>query len=110
VRHDRTRIYPITLELIDLAREVIEQLPTGYGFLADQLRRAAASVSLNFAEGCAKDSAKERRRFFNIARGSACEVAAVLDVGLRFRVVSPERRRRGHLLCDHLGGMLTKFR
>jgi len=100
----------MTLELIDLAREVIKQLPTGYGFLADQLRRAAASVSLNFAEGCAKDSIKERRRFFNIARGSACEVAAVLDVGLHFRVVSPECRLRGQLLCDHLGGMLTKFR
>ena len=25
-------------------------------------------------------------------------------------LVSPERRLRGHLLCDHLGGMLTKFR
>ena len=32
---DWTRIYPRTLELVDLAREVLDGLPTGYGFLLE---------------------------------------------------------------------------
>jgi four helix bundle protein len=108
--HDRTRIYPKTLDVIDLARQVLGELPTGYGFLAEQLRRAAASIALNFAEGCGKESKRDRRRFFITARGSAYEVAAILDVGFRFGVVSSDNRDRGHLLCDHLAGMLSRFR
>ena len=106
---DRTRIYPRTLELIDLTREVLDHLPAGYGFLADQLRRASASVCLNFAEGCGKESKRDRRRYFMAARGSAYEVAAVLDVGLHLGVVAETRRQQGRLLCDPLAGMLTRF-
>lgn len=106
---DRTRIYPRTLDLVDLAREVLHALPPGCGFLADQLRRAAASTALNFAEGCGKETRRDRRRFFMAARGSAYEVAAVLDVGERLGVVASEVRQRGHLICDHLAAMLTRF-
>jgi len=108
--HDRTRIYPLALEIAGLAHDVIGQLPPGYGFLADQLRRAAASIPLNFAEGCGKETPRDRRRYFMSARGSAYEVAAVLDVGLRFGAISAATRERGHGLCDAIAGMLTKFR
>jgi hypothetical protein len=45
-----TRIYLRSLELIDFAARVLRALPPGYGFLADPLRRAAASVPLNYLE------------------------------------------------------------
>ena len=85
--HDRTRIYPLALEIAGLAHQVIAQLPPGYGFLADQLRRAASSIALNFAEGCGKETARDRRRYFISARGSAYEVAAGLDVGHKFGAI-----------------------
>ena len=43
-----------------------------YG-LAAQLRRAAASVGANIAEGCGRSSDADARRCFHIALGSACE-------------------------------------
>jgi len=110
MQFDDTRIYRTSLELVSLCREVIDDLPVGYGFLADQLRRAASSVVLTFAEGYGKGSAAEQRRFFRIARGSACEVAAALDVAACMGVVSATRCERGRELCDHLARMLTRFR
>ncbi len=107
---ENTRIYNKALELVALAHHINAELPTGCGFLADQLRRATASVVLNFAEGYDKGSSKEQRRFFRMARGSAQEVAAILDVADRLRAVSPRSYRAGKELTDHLVRMLFRFR
>src|SRR5205085_10888571 len=66
-----TRIYQQSLELIDFVARVIKGLPPGFAFLVDQVRRAAASVTLNFVEGCGRTGAADRQRFFSIAIGSA---------------------------------------
>ena len=46
----------------------------------NQLDRASTSIPLNIAEGNGKYTAADRCRFFDIARGSALECAACLDV------------------------------
>jgi len=46
----------------------------------DQLDRASTSIPLNIAEGNGKFSPTDRARFLEIARGSALECAACLDV------------------------------
>jgi four helix bundle protein len=48
--------------------------------LKDQLNRAASSVALNLAEGSGRSSAREQKRFFDIAMGSLRESQAVLDL------------------------------
>jgi len=110
MQHTNSRIYACALELVELAKGVLDQLPDGYGFLADQLRRAAASVPLNFAEGCGKHSVRDRQRYFLSAKGSAYEVAAILDVAGRFGVISADIHSRGSDLCDHLAAMLSKYK
>ena len=45
-----------------------------------QIRRAALSVYLNIAEGASRKSEAERKRYYEIARGSLIEIDAALDI------------------------------
>ena len=50
--------------------------------LRDQLRRASSSVVLNTAEGFGSASRGVKRRHYEIARGSALECVAILDLAV----------------------------
>jgi four helix bundle protein len=50
-----------------------------YGMVS-QIRRAALSVHLNVAEGSSRKSEVERRRFYEVSRGSIIEIDAALDI------------------------------
>jgi len=108
--HTDTRIYQKSLELIRLSTRVIEGLPRGHAHLADQLRRAASSITLNFAEGAGKSSTRDRRRYFHSARGSANEVVAILDVATAFNVLDMNLHHEAADVANHLAAMLSRFR
>ena len=63
-----------------IATNLTDTIPRGYFSLADQLERAARSVPLSIAEGCVKNPANDKKRFYIITRGSAIECAAIIDV------------------------------
>ena len=48
--------------------------------LRNQFRRAVLSIVLNLAEGNAKPSSKERRRFYTTSLGSLREIQAILEI------------------------------
>ena len=70
--------YEVALELIRALAPVVEQIKPHSADLADQVVRAASSVTLNLAEGSGRRG-KDRKRFFLFARGSAMEIRGVLD-------------------------------
>ena len=72
------------------------------GYLKDQLLRSSSSVALNVAEGSAKPTAPDQRRFYAIALGSLRESQAALDL---LGTASPEIAS----LADHLGGCLYRL-
>ena len=78
----------------------------------DQLDRAS-SVPLNIAEGNGKFSTVDRARFLEIARGSALECAACLDVLVVRKLVDAERVISGKekliRIVNMLMGMLKRF-
>jgi len=78
--YERLDAYQCSLRFAALAFQIIEALPRGNSHLADQLRRATMSIPLNITEGSGKTTDKDRRRYNAIARGSAMECGAILDV------------------------------
>jgi four helix bundle protein len=59
--------------------------------MIQQIRRAALSVHLNIAEGCSRKSLAERKRFYEIARGSIIEIDAALDIAVELEYTSKEK-------------------
>jgi four helix bundle protein len=51
--------------------------------LTQQIRRAAISVHLNIAEGCSRKSEADRKRFFEIARGSVIEIDTAIGISYK---------------------------
>jgi len=109
MNYRNTRIYGRSLDVVSQCQALASCLPRGAGYLADQVRRAASSIVLNFAEGCGKRSRAERQRYFDSAKASAYEVAAVADVATRLGFLDETQHASLVDGCDHLAAMLTRF-
>ena len=92
----RLEVSQRSIEFLALALEVIAELPTkGHADIADRLRRAAQSQPLNIAEGAGRTSRPDIAKHYTIARGSAMECAAILDVMRLQQTIKPRRYVRG---------------
>src|SRR5215470_7251744 len=109
-------------EKLDVYKEAIAFRGWGGEFLGgisartaakDQLDRASTNLPLNIAEGNGKFSTADRARFLEIARGSALECAACLDVLAVRKVVAAEQilpaKERLVRIVNMLMGMLKRF-
>lgn len=58
--------------------------------MVQQIRRAGLSVHLNIAEGCSRKSENERKRFFEISRGSVIEIDTASDIAYELKYKTKE--------------------
>ncbi|HWE29270.1 MAG TPA: four helix bundle protein [Polyangia bacterium] len=84
--HSRLIAYHRAADFVALADGISAELPSGRGYLADQLRRAAASIQANIAEGAGEFSPADKTRFYRMALRSAVECASHLDVCARLKL------------------------
>ena len=111
-RDDATRetiVYQRSMELMEIAADLIEQLPGGFAFLVDQLRRSTSSVARNFGEGFYQRSRAQQRKYFDIASHSARESSMSFDTAKGFRVGDSDTVARGKQAALELVKMLSKF-
>ena len=85
--HEKLNVYQVALEFNYWAGGLLASVEAKAA-AKDQLDRAATSIPLNLAEGNGKFSRRDRARFFDIARGSALEAAASLDVLVSRKVIT----------------------
>jgi len=83
LNHKSLKIYEAIRELTKEVYAASMKLPAEEKFnMVQQMRRAALSVKLNLAEGSTRKSPNERRRFYEVARGSVVEIDAVLETAV----------------------------
>jgi four helix bundle protein len=107
--HEKLDVYRLALEFLALAMKILDDIPRHRRELRSQLERAAMSVPLNIAEGCGKPTPADRARYHAIARGSALECGALLDVCELLGYSPAEQVELGKRTLGRVVAMLTKM-
>ncbi len=105
--HERLRVYGRAVELVESVEGLVRGLGPGHASLADQIRRSSSSIVLNIAEGASEYSRKEKMRFYRMARRSAAETHAALNLLVAVRARTEKRVRETALLADDVSRMLA---
>src|SRR2546421_419280 len=110
--HEKLDVYREAIAFCAWAGDLLNSI-SAKAAAKDQLDRASTSIPLNIAEGNGKFSVKDRARFLEIARGSALECAAALDVLVARKLAAVEQveSAKDNLvrIVQMLVGMLRRF-
>jgi four helix bundle protein len=104
--HEKLRVYEVAVDLARFVRALDGR--RGEGPLLSQLRRAADSVCLNIAEASFR-AGRDRQALFLVARGSAAECSAALDILGLTGAITQAQRRHGRERVAELLAMLTSL-
>ncbi len=107
--HEQLDVYRLAIDYVAWSYALAKELNGVDRHARDQLLRAAQSIALNIAEGNGKGTNADRRRFFEIARGSALECAAIQDCLEACHVLAPEHNVQGKTMLLRIVSMLTKL-
>ena len=107
--HENRDAYPCAIAFVRLALRIASSLPRGESELRSQLKSAAMSVPLNIAEGSGKPSPADRAHAHAIARGSAMEGGALVDVCALAGYLTAEDARSARALLVRIVAMLSKM-
>jgi four helix bundle protein len=107
--HERLEVFQFSLRLVRWSQPILNDIPRGNAYIIDQFNRARFSIGLNIAEGSGERSPGEKARFYRIARRSATECAAALDMLHCLELIDKRARAEGHDLLVSITAMLTKL-
>ena len=102
-KFQKLEVYQLSLEYVNAIYKLSKQLPERERYnLANQMERAATSITLNIAEGSTGQSDPEQHRFLGLALRSYLETIACLDLIQNQNYITSEDleplREQGHLL------------
>jgi four helix bundle protein len=108
--HEKLDVYRVAIEFTSWVGELLDRRLVKCRLSAvKQLDRAATSIPLNIAEGNGKRSPKDRSRYLDIARGSALECAACLDVLVARHALNSDDVATGKNLLRRVVEMVSKM-
>ena len=105
--HKRLDAYHVALRLFAGVERMTAAFPRGHADLRDQIRRAAAAVVRNIAEGANRRHPADKSSRFLVARGEAGECDACLDMVAILGLASPSTLHSLRSDADRVGAMLT---
>jgi len=109
LNHENLHVYQAAREFLGFSEALLVHVPPRRASAAEQLRRAALSISTNIAEGHGRRGKRDRARFYDIARGSAQECSALLDAWIIYGHSKEPALHPGRLLLYRIVCMLVKM-
>ena len=103
--HEKLIVYNRSLEFVEFVENLLSKFKDRLN-VYDQIDRSSTSIPLNIAEGTGKFTVKDKNRYYDIARGSAVESAACLDVLLKRNRITIEENVKGKELLFEIVSML----
>ena len=103
---ERLIVYRKTLQLVKQDLSFLALQKDVDDVLADQLKRAVTSILFSLAEGTGRESSADKRRFYTMARSSAYESAAILQVILQTQKIESEDYSTFYGLLEEISKML----
>ena len=107
--HEKLDVYRFSIAFLRAVFELIRKIPSGNADVINQLRRAVMSIPLNIAEGAGKTGESDKKRFYAIARGSALECAALLDLLETCELIEPALLVAPRKNLHSIAAMLSKL-
>ena len=107
--HEKLDVYRVSIQFVGWSYSLCKKLRGSDRHARDQLLRASQSIPLNIAEGNGKLPTPDRQRFLRIARGSALECSAILDVLNICGVAEDQVVNEGKQLLYRIVAMLSKM-
>jgi four helix bundle protein len=106
---ERLDVYHLARQLVRECSALIRRLPGGRADMVDQLRRCCLSIPLNIAEGSGEFAAKEKARFYRMAKRSCTECAAILDHLVDTGMTTEDRTTPIRTLARRITGALVRL-
>ena len=107
--HERLDVYRLAIGYVAWVYEKAATLEGVHRAARDQWLRASQSIPLNIAEGNGKTADADRRRYFEIARGSALECAAIQDVLVVGKAMGEAESQNRKMELDRMAAMLSRL-
>jgi len=107
--HEKLDVYRLSIGYVAWVYEKAETLIGVHRSARDQWLRASQSIPLNIAEGNGKTADADRRRYFEIARGSALECAAIQDVLVVGKALDKTASQSRKMELDRMAAMLSRL-
>ena len=108
--HTKLDVFSVSKAFVLACYKETKLFPSEEKFgMISQIRRAALSVHLNVAEGCSRKSAVERKRYYEISRGSAVEIDAALETAVDLEYFKIESLQKSGVLLNECFAILSKM-
>ncbi|MEZ4881259.1 MAG: four helix bundle protein [Flavobacteriaceae bacterium] len=90
--HNDLKVYQEAMDLVVEIYCITNNFPDSERFgLIGQIRRCSVSIPSNIAEGAARESKKEFKRFLYISLGSAAELETQLEISKRLKFMDDSK-------------------
>ena len=107
--HEKLDVYRLSIGYVAWVYEKARNLNGIHRPARDQWLRASQSIPLNIAEGNDKTAEADRRRYFEIARGSTLECAAIQDVLVVGNALAQTESQERKVELGRMAAMLSRL-